>query len=354
MGEFLDLFRVAGWRLAIAFLALLVLSVGLVGCGPDPSVAQDLDAFNRAGPVEPLLDPNKIIAAKAAVGDYTLDIGDLIAIYAPDVVGTMSDSKGYAGIRNGTVVTRVDSNGFITLPIIGRLKLVGLTVRAAERRIQDAYYPRYFSTVPSIGISIESYRTYQVRITGAVKEPGVYELRRDEMSVASLLAKAKGVKDAGAGMIQLIPAGSDSAVKTTYLPVRDMDVPYVDAMLEPGMTVNVEQLPRRMLTVMGLVNKPGVYNYPVDIEYNLGQAIGLGGGPITSADPQRATVYRLDADNNLVHASFDIAGDSQITYGNLMLKPGDIVILQPSIYTTLRELIPQLFRITAGASIRGN
>ncbi len=322
----------------------------LVGCGPDPSSAQDVEAFNRAGPIEPILDPGKILAAKSAVGDYTLDIGDQISIYIPDVIGTMPDQIGYTG-KNGTVQTRVDNGGFITLPLIGRLKVQGLTLRATESKIQNAYYPRYFSIAPATAIKILNYRTYQVRITGAVKEPGVYDLRRDEMSVASILAKAKGVKDAGAGMIRLVPAGSTDPAQTILLPVRDMDVPYIDAKLEPGMTVAVEQLPRRKITVMGLVNKPGLYDYPVDIEYNLGQAIGLGGGQITNADPQRATIYRIDDKGNLVYVTFAIGGDDTLEYGNVMLKPGDIVILQPSIYTTLRELIPQLIRVTAGTSL---
>jgi polysaccharide biosynthesis/export protein len=336
----------------LACFGLLTLS----GCGPDPSTAQDIEAFNRAGPIEPILDTDKIIAAKSAVGDYTLDIGDRVDIYMPEVIGTMPDASGYVGAKNGTVQTRLDNNGFITLPLIGRLKVVGLTVRAAETKIQNAYYPRYFSAAPSAAIKIANYRTYQVRITGAVKEPGVYELRRDEMSVASILAKAKGVKDAGAGIIRLTPAvapGSSEKPTVTMLPVKDMDVPYVDAKLEPGMTVAVEQLPRRKITVMGLVNKPGVYDYPVDIEYNVGQAIGLGGGQITTADPQRATVYRIDDKGNLVYVTFAIGGDDTIEYGNVMLKPGDVVILQPSIYTTLRELIPQLLRVTAGMSIGG-
>lgn len=323
----------------------------LVGCGPDPSSAQDIEGFNRAGPVEPILDKGKLIEAKSAVGDYTFDVGDRIDIYMPEVIGTMPDRSGYSGGRNGTVSTRLDNDGFITLPLIGRFKVLGLTVRGAESKIQNAYYPRYFSAAPSAAIKIVTYRTYQVRITGAVKEPGVYDLRRDEMSVSSLLAKAKGVKDEGAGIIRLVPADATDKSKVSLLPVKDMDVPYVDAMIEPGMTVDVEQLPRRKITVMGLVRKPGVYDYPVDVEYNLGQAIGLGGGQITDADPQRATIYRIDDKGNLLHVTFAVGGSDSIEYGNVMLKPGDIVILQPSIYTTLRELIPQLVRVTAGMSL---
>jgi polysaccharide biosynthesis/export protein len=337
--------------LKLFVVLICTLAMALAGCGPDPSAAQDVEAFNRAGPVEPILDTNKIIAARSAVGDYTLDVGDQLSIYMPDVIGTMPDKIGYSGSRNGTVQTRLDNEGFITLPLIGRLKVLGLTVRGAERKIQDAYYPKYFSVAPATAIKIMNYRMYQVRITGAVKEPGVYDLRRDEMSVASLLAKAKGVKDAGAGMIRMTPANATSASQLMLLPVRDMDVPYVDAKLEPGMTVAVEQLARRKLTVMGLVNKPGVYDYPVDVEYNLGQAIGLGGGQITNADPQRATVYRIDDKGNLVWVTFAIGGGDTIEYGNVMLKPGDIIILQPSIYTTLRELIPSLVRVTAGVSV---
>jgi polysaccharide biosynthesis/export protein len=335
---------------------LLVLGfAGLMatGCGADPSSHAELDAFNRAGPIEPELDRDKIATAKSVVGEYLIDVGDQLEIYAPQVIATISNRSGYSAEKASSFVTRVDDDGFATVPLLGRLKASDMTLRDFEAKLQKAYAPKYFALPPALTATVTENRKYQVRITGAVVEPGLYELRRDEMSLASLLAKAKGVKEAGAGVVRL--TGSDESgakTETLLLPVQDMDIPFVDAPLTPGMTVAVEQLARRQLTVYGLVGKPGVFDYPVDVEYSLSQALALAGGVNYKADPRRATVYRSDANGNLVAAVFDIGGEKHPEFAGIMLKPGDVVAVQPTVYTTLRQVLPDLLKFTIGINTR--
>jgi protein involved in polysaccharide export with SLBB domain len=330
-----------------------VLVGGVYGCGSDPSTHSELDAFNRAGPIEPELDRDKISTARSVVGEYQIDIGDQIEIYAPQVVATLSNRAGYASDKVSSFVTRVDDEGYVTLPMLGRLTAANMTLRDFESKLQKEFSPKYFALPPAVTASVTEHRKYQVRITGAVKEPGVYELRRDEMSLASILTKAKGVKEAGAGVVRM--TSSDEAggqTQIVMLPVQDMDIPFVDAPLAPGMTVAVEQLPRRQLTVFGLVFKPGVFDYPVDVEYSLAQALALAGGTMYKSDPRRATVYRVDKNGNLVAAVFDIGGEKHPEFAGIMLKPGDVVAIQPTVYTTLRQVLPDILKFTIGVNTK--
>ncbi len=333
--------------------ALVFTCVLLGGCGADPSTHAELDAFNQAGPLEPELDRDKLAAARSVVGEYKIDIGDQLEVVAPQVAATLSNRLGYASDKYGVFVTRVDDDGFATLPLLGRISAVNMTLRDFESGLQKAYAPKYFALPPAVAVSVTDYRKYQVRITGAVKEPGVYELKRDEMSLASLLTKAKGVKEAGAGVVMLTPANEAAgSPQMVMLPVQDMDIPFVDAPLTPGMTVAVEQLPRRQLTVFGLVKTPGIFDYPVDVEYSLAQALALAGGTMYKSDPRRATIYRVDKDGNLVAAVFDIGGEKHPEFAGIMLKPGDVVAVQPTIYTTARQVIPDLVKFTIGINTR--
>ncbi len=335
-------------RLACLFVfsAVVVMSAG---CGADPSSHAELDAFNQAGPIEPELDRDKITAARSVVGEYLIDVGDQLEIYAPQVAATISNRTGYAGDKASSFVTRVDDEGYATMPLLGRVKASEMTLRDFETKLQGAFSPKFFVLPPALTVTVTENRMYQVRITGAVKEPGVYELRRDELSLASILAKAKGVKDAGAGVVKLTPAdGAGGPVQTVMLPVQDMDVPFVDAPLTPGMTVDVEQLGRRQITVFGLVGKPGVFDYPVDVEFSLAQALALAGGVNYKADPRRATVYRVDANGNLLAAVFDVGGEKHPEFAGIPLKPGDVVAVQPTVYTTLRQVLPDILKFTIG------
>jgi protein involved in polysaccharide export with SLBB domain len=111
-----------------------------------------------------------------------------------------------------THVCRVSENGSITLPIIGEIPVAGRTLAEIESAVVEAYHPRYARTRPTVVARVTEYRTTKVAITGAVAEPGVYELRNDEMSLVSLLVKAGGIADERAALIHIVSADT---------PVRD-------------------------------------------------------------------------------------------------------------------------------------
>ncbi len=93
----------------------------------------------------------------------------------------------------------VDVNGIIKLPLIGEMKLDGLTLRQAEEIIQKEY-SKFFKE----SFVILSYVNKRVIVLGA---PGgqVIPLVNQNVRVAEVLALAKGINnDARASNIKLI------------------------------------------------------------------------------------------------------------------------------------------------------
>jgi protein involved in polysaccharide export with SLBB domain len=193
-------------------IPLVVLSICLAGCGDNVHLptSQELIEFENAGPIPPTIDMNRIVRAKIGGGPYHVVIGDALELTMPDIVRFIAAKD--LGINNPVTpyISRVNENGDITLPIVGDVKAAGRTLSQIELDIINAYYPKHVVTRPSVFARVLEYRTSRVSITGAVKTPGIYYLRSDQMSLVALIMEAGGIIDQGAASIRIIH--SDQAV----------------------------------------------------------------------------------------------------------------------------------------------
>jgi len=179
-------------------------------------------------------------------------------------------------------ICRVSNDGTITLPAAGELKdVAGLSLADIEERVVDAYEGQVILR-PSIFARVLEYNTSKVYIAGAVKTPGVYRLRADQMTLVSLLTESGGISEIGATVVRIVRSEDRTASEDAgrpdarnvqepaiLLPVVGMNIPFRDVALEEGDTVVVEQIQMPLFTVIGLVNKPGNYEYPPMVKYNL-------------------------------------------------------------------------------------
>jgi polysaccharide export outer membrane protein len=84
----------------------------------------------------------------------------------------------------------VDSRGYITLPLIGKLKVAGLTQSQAAEKI-TRMYKKYLNT-PSIYLEVINKRLF---VLGEVNKPGPVKLDREKMTLLEAIAFAGDLKD---------------------------------------------------------------------------------------------------------------------------------------------------------------
>ncbi len=388
------------------FLTMLLL-VNLAGCGdqvrlPSP---EGLAEFENAGPVRPTVDMDRLVKAKIGGGPYRVVPGDVLELTMPTIFRVVTAERPQVPDQVTAYVCRVSERGTITLPIVGETKVVGKTLSEIESAVIDAYYPKYAITRPSVFARVAEYRTAKVSITGAVENPGVYELRSDQMSLVALLMAAGGIIDEGASLIRIvhpeeIVPGEEQTLKETIeqtlllinerarkraigrliqpnaninsyaklntsnskqnpssdehfvLPVKGLNIPFADVALQDGDTVTVERLEQPLFTVLGLVNRPGNFPYPPDAQYNLLQAVGFAGGLDKDAEPRYATIYRLKPDGAIVSAIFKVVEGPNLTEAlNTLIKPGDIVAIEHTTRTRTKLFLDRVFRINMGVYV---
>ena len=329
----------------------------LAGCADQvhPTSGKQLTEFNNAGPVVPSVDTDRLVQAQIGGGPYRLAPGDAVELTMPAILRAVAVEELTGVDRITPYMCRVSESGTITLPRAGEIQGEGKTLAEVESGVIAAFYPKYVVTRPSVFARVADYRTFRVAVTGAIVTPGVYSLRSDQMSLVSLLREAGGIVNEGAGVVRIshqgqAPGAQDKAgAQPLILPIRGFNVPFADVQLQEGDSVVVERLAQPLVTVIGLVNRPGNFPYPPDVQYNLTQLLAFAGGLNEVADPHYLTVYRLKPDGTHVSATLRILDNSKLTEAShTLIKPGDIVAVEQTPRTRTAIFLDRAFRINIG------
>ena len=128
--------------------------------------------------------------AQEARKDYVLGSGDVIRINV------------YQN-QDLTLETRINESGRISYPLLGQLKLGGLSVTEAERTISDGLFQGNFLRQPQVSILVMQVRGNQASVLGVVNRPGRYPIEVTGMRMSELLAAAGGVAAGGSDTVSL-------------------------------------------------------------------------------------------------------------------------------------------------------
>lgn len=102
----------------------------------------------------------------AGEGDYILSSGDtldLMVYREPDL-----------GMRS-----KIARDGRVQLPLLGEVKVAGMSVREAQDHLRQLYDADYLVD-PQIYLNISSYTQRKITVIGQVSRPGSYELQGNE------------------------------------------------------------------------------------------------------------------------------------------------------------------------------
>lgn len=102
---------------------------------------------------------------------------------------------------------RVAAGGEISLPLIGAVKAAGLTPRELELVLQELLRRTYMKE-PHVSVFVKEMESHSVSVVGAVKKPGVFQIRGTK-TVLEMLSMAEGLAD-DAGDTLLLTRGPSS------------------------------------------------------------------------------------------------------------------------------------------------
>ena len=137
---------------------------------------------------EPKILPNDILSItvssdiKGATEDFNLP---LIPTNSDLVQQTrVSSSNASTGTLQNYLV---DKDGIVNFPVLGQLKLSGMTLKEAQDYITNSIYPQYVAKKPIVNIR---QLNFEVTVLGEVKNPGLYKSDNGQITILDALAAA--------------------------------------------------------------------------------------------------------------------------------------------------------------------
>ncbi len=362
--------RPSGWR-AWFLLVLGWALLSVAGCATTGAMyrASELPPELQAPPVE---NPQTVDLSKLALtppSSERIDRGDVIEV---------TITAGLGKEDTFTFPVRIDDEGRADIPFVGRIPLAGLELEDAESAIAAACIRQQLYRDPHVTVTMKQQRMNRVMVIGAVKEPGIYSLPRASSDLLGAIVAAGGLaEDAGteveirqpqrttppapvAGSStegQTVPAGYSAPSSP---PARVIRVDLVAAAkageggyyVDDGAVVMVERRDPQPIHVLGLVNKPGRYDFPVAEELRLLDAIALAGGAASPVADKVFIIRRLPNSSEPVLIRASIRKAKRDGRENLRLMPGDVVSVEQTPSTILLDAI-RIIRFGIGASLTG-
>ncbi len=117
-----------------------------------------------------------------------------------------------AGTQGGTISDVVDEMGLITLPLVGDIKVGGMTTSEAEKKIRDTYIESgYYRTLDVTVVCPNVVQEQVYYVNGATRKTGALPWT-DGLTLRRAIIQAGDVNDFANGKIEI----SRDGVKTVY------------------------------------------------------------------------------------------------------------------------------------------
>jgi polysaccharide export outer membrane protein len=185
-----------------------------------------------------------------------------------------------------TTDARISEKGTVAMPLIGEVKVAGLSQPEAAAAIAGKLKDGKYLKNPQVAISVTTLRSKQVSVLGAVARPGRYALDDTSSQLSDVLAAAGGITAAGADTVVVIANGQETRVPAIGKSLE----------LKGGETINVERAP--VFYIHGEVARSGAYR--LEPNMTVMQAIAAGGGVTPRGSDRRLKMRRVGADGKLV------------------------------------------------------
>lgn len=181
--------------------------------------------------------------------------------------------------------TRVQADGTIQLPFIGKVPAVDKTTAELSEAIRKALQTGGFFADPVVTIEVVGYASRYVTVLGAVGTPGLVPINRP-YRLSEILARVGGVREGAADYIVVRSDGGDER----RLLVRDLATgnlsqdPYVSA----GDKIYAPTA--ELYYISGQVKSPGAY--PIQTGMTVRMALAKGGGLTESGSDKKIETNR--------------------------------------------------------------
>jgi len=276
---------------------------------------------------------------KQASPDYLLGPDDLITIQV-------------FGVEElGAKPIGVDTGGHIDLPLVGRLKVAGLTLEQLKSELITRL--RVYVKEPDVAISVSEFRSQPVSVLGHVNSSGVHQLQ-GRKTLAEIMSLAGGIRPEAGPVARItrrlefgripVPGASDDA--TGQFSVAEVDLKGIMDGLKPEENILIQphdiiSVPKAdIVYIVGDVKKTGGFVLNGRKKVSVVEALAMAEGFTPTADKKKAEILRLvPGKDERTRIAVDL---KRIFAGKAIdqaMQPEDILVIATSASKALRTKV---------------
>ncbi len=210
----------------------------------------------------------------------------------------------------------VDPGGRIRLPFVGSIVASGKTTGEVTAIVRNGLLAQLND--PTVTVSILQTRSQQVSVSGAVKNPGLFEIGQN-WRISEAIAAAGGLTASPETATATFSRAGSPAVALNLINVLRNSGSSENRRLRAGDSLRVIEntVPIR---VAGQVTAPGALEVPRGT--SISDAIALAGGFVTGAS-RAVTVTRKSGSSGVINLGPGNTNKTQV-------QPGDLIVISPS------------------------
>ncbi len=265
--------------------------------------------------------------------DYTLGAGDYVRVTV----------YGDADLQRET---RVSEGGVLTLPLVGEVKVGGLTTIETEKRIAEQLKKGGFIANPQVSVLVLEFMSKTVSILGGVLKPGRYPVTRPS-DVKDMIAEAGGITPDGSEIITVIKG--DKRAEFDLREIITQPSKLDDTMVTGGETIYVGA---RDVAVIGQLSRPGKYGIQGGLR-KISDFLAQAGGANDAAG--ETLFYTTNASGSAVTTELNIDQlfKSPASEINKEVYPGDVIYVPvaPQIYIYGEVQRPGMYKIDKNMTV---
>jgi len=307
------------------------------------------------------------------------------SIYAGDVLD-VTIATGAEQETPPTWTLRTAEDGTVAVPLLGQVPVAGRKLTDAEDLIRQVSMQRQMFRNPTVAIEVKNRRSNLVRVRGAVKEPGEFELPPHSSDLGSALIAAGGLAEDADTIVEIRypssevyqrgapwekepeiagPARNELAAYDangrTAPSVRSVRVDLLqDAVrggqryyLEDGAVVMVRKQEPTTIQVIGLVKRADQFEVPAGQDVRMLDAIAMAQGRTLQLADKVRVIRNVPGHSEPVVIELSMRDAKSNRNSNIRLMAGDVVSVEETPVTFIVEMARSMIRFGFSSAVPG-
>jgi polysaccharide biosynthesis/export protein len=285
------------------------------------------------GPV-PLEELAKAPSSRSSLADLVIGEGDLLQI-------------SLYGVPDFNQHVRVDSSGEVSLPMIGSVKVLGLSTKQVEKTIEKDLKEKGYYNNPAVTVLQQEFGGQGISVLGEVTKPGVYPVL-SARKLFDMISSAGGTTPkAGRDILITHRTESNQVQKVTFSSETDKQM-QANVDVFPGDTIVVTKAP--IVYVVGDVRLPGGFVVDKSNGLTILQALALAQGATTTSALNRSRLIHKTEEGpkeTTIQLKKILEGKAE----DLKLEADDILFIPHSAGKAAMQGMATVLQTAAGAAV---